>query len=129
PRQVDAAVVEHAGDVGEINPFEEAMRDLLLGREPFPAQLAILNDDHLARFERADFGETEVEQGDTLAGGGEEWSVLGVAERPEPLGIADHRQVAHSIQEYYVVGAVEFLAQVVEDVHEIRTFLSPQLVA
>ena len=52
--EVDAAVVERAGDVGEINPLEEAVgRRPLLG-EALMADVAVLDHDHLAGLDRAD---------------------------------------------------------------------------
>ncbi len=55
PGQVDAAVVQRAGHVGEVDPLEEAVGRRLLGGEACMADLAVLDEDHLARLERLDF--------------------------------------------------------------------------
>jgi hypothetical protein len=68
PRKVDAALVEVAGDVGEINPLEEAVRRLPLRREAFQPELVVLDDDHLARLKRLDVRKADVRQGHALAG-------------------------------------------------------------
>ena len=46
-----------------------------------------------------------------------------------PFGSRKHDHVAHRVQEDDVVGAVEFLAQVAEDLDEVGPVVAAQLVA
>ena len=47
--EIDTVAIEFAGDVGEVDPFEEAVLGRLLGSKSFDAELPFLNDDDLAR--------------------------------------------------------------------------------
>src|SRR5205823_3827565 len=88
PRQVDAALIERAGHIGEVDPFKKAVGGLFLWSETLKTNLVILNDNHFARLERANVAETEVEQRHALTGGGEERAVLGITKRPKSLWVA-----------------------------------------
>ena len=84
--QVDRAVVERAGDVGEVDPLEEAVGVPGRGGEPLDPDAVAVGDRQRARLERPDVLEPEVGQRDALARRGEQRAVLGDAERAEPQG-------------------------------------------
>src|SRR5690348_15643120 len=97
------------------------MRGRPLLRETLVANFTILNDDHGARFERANLLETEVEQRHTLAGGGEQESIVvpGITQRPEAVGIAQHYHIAHRVEEHQVISAVELTNQAAKNLDQI----------
>src|SRR5262249_682157 len=72
PREIYTAFVERTGDVGEVDPLEKAVRRPAFLREALYRELTILDENHLARLERFDLPEAEVEQRNAFAGGGEE---------------------------------------------------------
>src|SRR5437868_6521739 len=78
--------------------------------EAHAAPTVVLDDDHLARLQRVDVTEAEVLQGHALAGGSEQWAVLGVAQRPQAERVAQDHHVADRVQKDDVVRPVELLA-------------------
>ncbi len=91
-------------------------------------QAVVLDDDHLPRCERLDGFEPEVVERDALARRGEQRSVDGVAERPNPLRIAEDDHVSHCVEVDDVVGPVELLAQATKYFDEVRAVVSAKLV-
>ena len=116
PAQVDRAVVERAGDVGEVDPLEEAMRLARRRRRTarsarpwrWPRPACPGSSERI-------FRKPEVGQRHALAGRAEERAVLGDAERAEPQRVADHHQVAVRREQHDVVRAVEPLGDPAED--------------
>ena len=76
-RKIDAAVVQRAGHVGEINPLEETMGVPRALGELLHFDLAVRNDDRRAGRHRLDpfLREAEIQQRHALAGGGEQRAV------------------------------------------------------
>ena len=128
-RQVNATVIERAGNIGEVDPFKETMRSGSPGSEPFTTHTVVLDDDHLARFQGMHFLEAQVQERHAFAGGGEQRSFLRIAKRPKPLRIAGDGHVAHGIEKHDVVRPVEFLAEIAENLHKVGTFIAAQSMA
>ena len=130
--QVDAAVVERAGHVGEINPLEEAMGPPVAGREPLDLKSAVGGDgDRLAGQQRLDILrlESQVQQGHALAGTGEQRPFLGIHQRFDPQRIAGHQHVALGIQEHQAVRPVKAAADVPHHFRQRRPEVARQLAA
>ena len=128
PRKVDAAVVQRAGHVREVNPLEEAVALAARLGELMHAQFAVLNQNHVARFERLNLAEADVLEGDAFAGRAEHRTFVGPAHRPQASRIAQHHHVAHRVQEHDVVRAVELLTQPREEFHPVRPLAPLHLV-
>ena len=120
PAQVDRAVVERAGDVGEVDPFEEAMRLARRRSKPLDPDSVAVGDDQRPGLERADVAEAEVGQRHALAGGAEERTMLGDAERPKAERVAHDHELAVGRDQDDVVGAVEPLGDPPEDPDPVR---------
>lgn len=121
--EVDAAVVEGAGDVGEVDPFEKAVGTLGRLGEALHAKDAVLDDCGATRGDILDggFRESEIGEGDAFAGGTEEWSLDGVAEGAQAKGISGGEEVAGGVEENDVVGTVEAAGDALEDFDEFGT--------
>jgi hypothetical protein len=111
PRKIHAAIVHRARDVGEIDPFEEAMRLLRALGKPFNPHGRAINDERRPRLERPDrLGrKAEIEQGDALAGRGDEGPELGILHRTNAERIAGHDHPAAGVEHGDVPGTVESL--------------------
>ena len=131
PRQIHAAIVHRARDVGEVDPFEEAMSLLRALGKPFDADALTIDDERHARLERPDrLGrKAEIEQGDALAGSGDEGAELGIFHRPDAKRIAGHDHPAASVEHGDVPGAVESLRDRCEQFDGVRIGGARQLVA
>ena len=109
PREIDALPVHRAGHVGKVDPLEEAVGPAGRPGEGLDLEAALVNRHGLAGQQRADtLGlEAEVEQCHALAGGGEQRSLLGIAQRPDTQRVASHEHLTEGIQDHEVVGPVE----------------------
>ncbi len=58
PAQIDRAIVERAGDVGEVDPLEEAMSLPRRRRKPLDAHPLVIGHDQRSGLERANVAET-----------------------------------------------------------------------
>ena len=96
--------------------------------EAMDRELAVLDQDHLARSERLDVAEAEVLQRHALAGSTEDRPIHRVFERPDAKRIAQDDHVAHRVQEDEVVRAVELRRQPSEHLHQIGPVIAPHLV-
>ena len=131
PRQIHAAIIHRARDVGEVDPFEEAVGLLRALGEPFNAHALAIDDERHARLERPDrLGrKADVEQGDALAGSGNEGAELGIFHRPDAKRIAGHDHPAAGVEHGDVPGAVESLRDRREQFDGVRIGGARQLVA
>jgi len=115
---VDALAVDDAGDVGEVDPFEEAARGFAFGGEALEGELAVLDDGHPARREGADVGEAQVCEGDRFACCGKELSVDGPAHGTDSQRVAGDEHATHGVEEDDAVGAVEVARQGAHQLHQ-----------
>ena len=106
-RQINAAVVKRAGDIGEVDPFEETVGRSFARRKSLALDFSVPDQNHLAGFEKLDVLETKIGERHALARCSEQHAVGGVAERPNALGIAKNDHVAHRVQVDNVVSAIK----------------------
>ena len=122
--QVDATVVEGTGDVGEVDPFKEAVGGAWRGSVAFDGEFAILDDDHLTGREVTNviFVDSQVADGYGFAGGHEHRPIEGVTKRTNADGVTGDEHVSEGVQENNVVSTVESLAQ---GVHQADVIIRP----
>ena len=125
---VHAHPVDLAGDVGEVDPFEEAPRPPFEGGEPLEPQPAVFDDGHLPGFERMDVGKTRICQRHRFAGRAEQPAMHRPVHRVEAQLVAGHEHPPHRIEEGDIVRAVEFAGEVPHNFLQIREILPAKAV-
>ena len=113
--EIDGAIVQSAGHVREVDPFEEAMGLVWRGGEALNANATGPGHGEGAGLERADVAKTEIGQRHAFAGDSEQGAMLGDAKRPDAEGVANDDQLSVSGDQHNVVCTVEPLCDPSED--------------
>ena len=127
-RQIHAPIVQRAGHVGKVNPLEKTMCMPRTGGERLDFQLAVGNDDGMARRNRFDLfrRDAQVQQGHAFARRGEQRSVDGVAQRLDAHRIAGDHHRSQGVDKHDAICAVEFPREMPADVYQRRPIVGRQ---
>ena len=120
-RQIDAATVEHTGNVGEVDPLKETVSSGRTLGESFDPQVTLFNDDRLPRVQTVNRPVTEAHvcQCHAFAGRREHVVFNRVAQWLDPLRIATDKHVTQCVQKDDVPGTIEPLGQSLQDTDEV----------
>ena len=124
PREINAAVIQRAGDVGEIDPLEKAVGAALFRLDKLlHRKLTVFDDDCLAGLQTLNTRrlKTHVRQRNAFAGGGKQRPLFGVAQRPNSQRVAGNKHISQRVQEDNVVCAIESFAQIRKDFKQFDT--------
>ena len=98
--RINASVVQTAGDVGKVNPFEETMGSASFFGEGFDLHVAANDRDRVARFERFDriSVKPKIQQGHAFAGRRKQPPVGCVAHRFDAQWVTSDQHVTFGVE-------------------------------